>query len=47
MHLKATDATAMSLCMEQNLPIFVFDIDAPQSIVHAVQGDIIGTIVKS
>jgi uridylate kinase len=47
LHLKATDATAMSLCMEQNLPIFVFDIDAPQSIVHAVQGDIIGTIVKS
>ena len=47
MHLKATDATAMALCMEQNLPIFVFDIDAPQSIVHAVQGDIIGTIVKS
>ena len=47
LHLKATDATAMALCMEQNLPIFVFDIDAPQSIVHAVQGDIIGTIVKS
>ncbi len=47
LHLKATDATAMSLCMEQNLPILVFDIDAPQSIVHAVQGDIIGTIVKS
>jgi uridylate kinase len=47
LRLKATDATAMSLCMEQNLPILVFDIDAPQSIVHAVQGDIIGTIVKS
>jgi hypothetical protein len=25
----------------------VFDIDTPQSIVHAVQGDIIGTIVKN
>jgi uridylate kinase len=47
LRLKATDATAMSLCMEQNLPILVFDIDAPQSIVHAVQGDIIGTIVKN
>jgi len=47
LHLKVTDATAMSLCMEQNLPILVFDIDAPQSIVHAVQGDAIGTIVKS
>ena len=47
LHLKVTDATAMSLCMEQNLPILVFDIDAPQSIVHAVQGDTIGTIVKS
>lgn len=47
LHLRATDATAMSLCMEQNLPILVFDIAAPQSIVQAVQGDIIGTIVKS
>ena len=47
LRLKATDTTAMSLCMEQNLPILVFDIGAPQSIVHAVQGDIIGTIVKS
>ena len=47
LRLKATDATAMSLCREQNLPILVFDIDAPQSIVHAVQGDIIGTIVKN
>lgn len=47
LRLKATDATAMSLCREQNLPILVFDIDTPQSIVHAVQGDIIGTIVKS
>jgi uridylate kinase len=47
LRLKAIDATAMALCMEQNLPILVFDIDTPQSIVHAVQGDIIGTIVKN
>ena len=47
MHLKVTDATAMSLCMENNLPIIVFDVAAPQGIVHAVEGDVIGTIVSS
>ncbi|MEA1959463.1 MAG: UMP kinase [Chloroflexota bacterium] len=47
LHLKVTDATAMSLCMENNLPIIVFDVAAPQSIVHAVEGDVIGTIVSS
>lgn len=47
LRLKVTDATAMSLCMEQNLPIFIFDIGTRNSIVHAVQGDVSGTIVRS
>jgi uridylate kinase len=47
LHLKVMDATALSLCMEHKLPIIVFDIDAPQSIVRSVSGEVIGTIVTS
>jgi uridylate kinase len=47
LHLKVMDVTALSLCMEHKLPIIVFDIDAPQSIVRSVSGEVIGTIVTS
>jgi uridylate kinase len=47
LHLKVMDATALSLCMEHKLPIIVFDLDAPQSIVRSVSGEVIGTIVTS
>jgi uridylate kinase len=47
LRLKVTDATAMSLCMEHDLPIFIFDIGTGNSIVRAVQGDVVGTIVNS
>lgn len=45
LRLKVMDATALSLCMEHNLPIIVFDLSAPQSIVRAVAGEVIGTTV--
>ena len=47
LHLEVMDATALSLCMEHKLPIIVFDLDAPQSIVRSVSGEVIGTIVTS
>ena len=47
LHLKVMDATALSLCMEHKLPIIVFDLDAPQSIVRSVSGEVIGTIVTN
>jgi uridylate kinase len=47
LRLKVMDATALSLCMEHKLPIIVFDIGDPQSIVRAVAGEVIGTIVTS
>ena len=46
LRLKVTDATALSLCMENNLPIIVFDLGAPDSIVQAVAGEVIGTTVS-
>jgi len=45
--LEIMDSTALSLCMDHNLPIIVFDIGAPQSIVRVVAGEAIGTVVTS
>ena len=43
--LEVMDSTALSLCMENDLPIIVFDIAAPEGIVQAVRGERIGTFV--
>jgi uridylate kinase len=45
--LRVMDSTAISLCMENNLPIGIFDMTKPGSITKALQGEPIGTIVKS
>ena len=45
--LEVMDSTALSLCMENNLPIIVFDLGAEDSIVRAVRGERIGTYVGS
>lgn len=47
LHLQVMDSTALSLCMEHQLPIIVFDLSAPQSIVRAVLGEPIGSIVST
>ena len=45
--LKVADATAISLCMDNDLPIVVFDIFAEQGIARAVAGDKIGTLISA
>jgi len=44
--LKVMDTTALSLCLENNLPLIVFDIEAPQGMEKVVMGESIGTIVS-
>ncbi len=44
--LGVMDATATSLCMDNDIPIIVFSISEPGNIVRAVRGDSIGTIVR-
>ena len=39
------DATAVSLCMDNGLPIVVFDLMSQGNILRAVRGEKIGTIV--
>jgi uridylate kinase len=45
--LKVADATAFSLCMDNNLPIVVFDLLTEGNIARAVAGERIGTLVSS
>jgi len=47
MRLEVMDATALSLCLENKLPIIVFDLQAPRSIERVVSGEPIGTLVYS
>jgi uridylate kinase len=43
--LEVMDSTALTLCMENNLPIVVFDVASPDGIIRAVRGESIGTRV--
>ena len=43
--LKVMDATAITLCMENTLPIVVFNMTVPGNIYRAVSGEPIGTLV--
>jgi uridylate kinase len=45
--LAVMDSTALSLCMENDLPIIVFDLAGEDSIVRAIRGERIGTFVGS
>ena len=45
--LQVMDSTALSLCMENDLPIIVFDLAAENSVVRAVRGERIGTYLGS
>jgi len=47
MRLEVMDATALTLCLENTLPIIVFDFLAPRSMERAVMGEPIGTMVSS
>jgi uridylate kinase len=45
--LRVMDATALSLCMENDLPIHVFNLDDARNIGRIVSGEQIGTLVSS
>jgi uridylate kinase len=45
--LKVADATAFSLCMDNDLPIVVFDLLTEGNIAKAVSGERIGTLVST
>ena len=45
--LKVADATAFSLCMDNDMPILVFNLLTEGNIARAVSGEHIGTLVRS
>jgi uridylate kinase len=45
--LKVMDATAFSLCMENNMPIIVFSMNEPDNIRRALIGEPMGTLVNA
>lgn len=45
MNLKIMDMTAFTLCMENNLPIIVFDMNEAGNLKRIVMGDKVGTLV--
>ena len=45
--LKVADATAFSLCMDNDMPIMVFNLLTEGNIARAVAGEKIGTLVRS
>jgi uridylate kinase len=45
--LRVMDSTAISLCMENNLPIVVFDFNVDGNVVRAIKGEAIGTRVEA
>ncbi|GIU87272.1 MAG: uridylate kinase [Acidimicrobiia bacterium] len=45
--LKVMDSTAITFCMDNELPIIVFDVTQPGNIMKALVGEPIGTLVHS
>jgi uridylate kinase len=45
--LKVMDATAISLCMDNRLPIVVFNLRTPGNIRRAISGEAIGSLVTA
>ncbi|HIE17870.1 MAG TPA: UMP kinase [Dehalococcoidia bacterium] len=47
LHLQVMDSTAFSLCLDNKLPIIIFDLQAKESIERAISGEHVGTFVAS
>jgi uridylate kinase len=45
--LKVMDSTAFSLCMDNDLPILVFNMSVPENIRRVIRGERVGTIVTN
>ncbi|MCL2826580.1 MAG: UMP kinase [Eggerthellaceae bacterium] len=44
--LQVMDSTATSLCMDNNMPIIVFNLSVPGNIARALRGEAVGTTVQ-
>jgi uridylate kinase len=44
--LKVMDSTAISLCMDNRIPLVVFNVGRPGNLLQVVQGEPVGTVVR-
>jgi len=44
-HLKLKDSTAFSLCMDNKMPIIVFELFRPHNLKRVIMGEKVGTVV--
>ena len=47
LRLKIMDSTALSLCMDNNMPIAVINLWKKDSLLQIVRGDTVGTLVSN
>ena len=45
-HLHVMDTTATSLCMDNEMPIIVFNLNIDGNIARALRGEAVGTVVS-
>ncbi len=45
--LKVMDLTAFTMCKDNNMPVYVFDMDTPGNLMKVISGDDIGTLVHN
>lgn len=47
MRIGVMDSTAIAMCMDNDLPIYVVDLWAPSILTHVVKGEEVGTVVSA
>ncbi|MBN2467348.1 MAG: UMP kinase [Deltaproteobacteria bacterium] len=45
-NVKVMDATAVTLCMDNKLPILIFNLNVPQNIKRVICGEKVGTVIR-
>ena len=45
-NLRIMDLTAITMCRENKMPIYVFDMDTEGNLARVIRGEKIGTLVK-
>ena len=44
--LNVMDSTAVSLCMDNDMPILVLNLWEPEALIRALHGELVGTLVS-
>ncbi|HOT52825.1 MAG TPA: UMP kinase, partial [Anaerolineaceae bacterium] len=45
--LSVMDTTALTLCMENDIPILVLNLWEPETLIRGIQGEPVGTLVSN